>query len=90
MFRLPRNLIISMVVVLSTLSFPLTAFSDPIAIEYSLGFNDRFQLGKWTPLTVVLENRGRTTSGILEVIVTSGSEYLRNIHQTVYSMDVEL
>jgi hypothetical protein len=59
-------------------------------MEYSLGFNGYFQLETWTPLTIVLENRGRATSGTLEVIVTSGSEYLRNIYQTTYSMDVEL
>jgi len=59
-------------------------------MEYTIGFNDYFQLKTWTPLTIVLENRGRATSGTLEVIVTSGSEYWENIHTTTYSMDVEL
>ncbi|UCF55732.1 MAG: hypothetical protein JSW15_06305 [Deltaproteobacteria bacterium] len=38
----------------------------------------------------MLENRGRTTNGTLEVVVTSGSEYRRDVHDTTYSMDVEL
>jgi hypothetical protein len=59
-------------------------------MEYSLGFNGFFQLDKWTPLHVVLENRGRTISGTLEVVVTSGSEYRRNVNYATYSMDVEL
>ena len=59
-------------------------------MDYSLGFSDHFQLGTWTPLTIVLENRGRATSGTLEVLVTSGSEYLGNVHTTTYSMQIEL
>jgi hypothetical protein len=38
----------------------------------------------------MLENRGRTTNGTLEVVVTSGSEYRRDVHDSTYSMDVEL
>jgi hypothetical protein len=59
-------------------------------MEYSLGFNGLFSLNRWTPLTIVLENRDRTIYGLLEVVVTSGSEYRRDVHDTTYSMDVEL
>lgn len=59
-------------------------------MEHSLGFNGIFQLDKWTPLNVMLENRGRTISGILEVVVTSGSEYRGDVNYATYSMDVEL
>ena len=59
-------------------------------MDYSLGFNGLFQLNKWTPLNIMLENRGRTTNGTLEVVVTSGSEYHRDVHDTTYSRDVEL
>ena len=67
----------------------IPAFSASITMEYSLGFNGIFQLGKWAPLNIMLENRGRTTSGTLEVVVTSGSEYRRDVHDTPYSMDIE-
>ena len=72
------------------LFLPLPAWAAALSMEAALGFNGYFQLGAQTPLTVVLENRGRNTSGTVEVMVTSGSEYLRNIHQTTYTMDVEL
>jgi len=59
-------------------------------MEYALGFNGHFQLKRWTPLTVIFENRGRLLNGTLEAIVTSGSEYRRDVHQTTYTTDVEL
>lgn len=66
------------------------AGAAPLSLEYALGFNDTFQLGAWTPLTVVLENRGRATQGTVEVIVTSGSEYRGDIRETRHVMDVDL
>jgi len=69
---------------------PLPAISASLSMEYSLGLNGRFQLHTWTPVTVVIENRGRATRGILEVIVTSGSEYHQNVFQTTYAIDVDL
>ncbi len=68
----------------------IPAFSAPITMEHSLGFNGIFQLDKWTPLNIMLENRGRTTTGTLEVVVTSGSEYRGDVHYATYSTDVEL
>jgi hypothetical protein len=92
MHRLSGNLITYVLGLAILIAFflPLPAFSEALSIEYALGFNGYFQLKTWTPLTVVLENRGRATSGTLEVIVTSGSEYFGNVHQTTYAMDVEL
>ena len=69
---------------------PFPAFSASVGMEYSLGFNGLFSLNRWTPLSIILENRGRTIYGLLEVVVTSGSEYHRDVHDTTYSMDVEL
>ncbi len=66
------------------------ASAVPLLMEFSLGFNGRFQLNKWTPLTIVLENRGRPVKGKLEVVVTSGSEYRQDVQQTVYATNVEL
>jgi len=69
---------------------PFPAHSASVSMEYSLGFNGLFSLNRWTPLTIVIENRGRTIYGLLEVVVTSGSEYRQDVHDTTYSMDVEL
>ena len=72
------------------LAAPFPAYPAAVAMDYSLGFNGYFQLHEWTPLTVVLENRGRATSGTLEVIVTSGSEYQQDVYQSTYARDVDL
>jgi hypothetical protein len=64
--------------------------SASVTIEASLGFNGTFSLNKWAPIHVVLENRGRTIKGLLEVIVTSGSEFQGNVHDTTYDREVEL
>ena len=70
--------------------FTGTAISGSISMEYSLGFNGVFKLSSWTPLTVSLENKGPSFNGSLEVIVTRGSEYLRNVKSATYAVDVNL
>ncbi|CAB1057958.1 hypothetical protein D1BOALGB6SA_2714 [Olavius sp. associated proteobacterium Delta 1] len=59
-------------------------------MDYSIGFNGHFKLNSWTPLSVVLDNRGRATTGNLEVIVTSGSEYQGDVYRTIYTTEVDL
>ncbi len=83
-----RFLLFAFIVIIS--ATPPPAFSAPLSLEYSLGFNGRFQLHTWTPVTVVIENRGSATRGTLEVMVTSGSEYHQDVFQTTYAMDVDL
>ncbi|MCP4749853.1 MAG: hypothetical protein GY866_03080 [Proteobacteria bacterium] len=78
------------VLFLITLVFPFSALSATVDLEYTLGFNGIFQVKKWTPLSIVLENRGRPIDGLLEVVVTSGSEYGQNVRDTVYSTMVEM
>jgi hypothetical protein len=41
-------------------------------------------------LSVVLDNRGRAARGKLEVIVTAGSEYLKDVNRTLYTAEVDL
>jgi hypothetical protein len=65
------------------LGIALPSGSAGFSLNYSIGFNGHFQLNNWTPLSVVLGNRGRATSGKLEVIVTSGSEYKGDVYRTV-------
>jgi len=69
---------------------PSQAYCAALSLDHSIGFYGIFQLNNWTPLTVILENSGRTTSGVLEVIVTSGNEYDQNVFPAVYATDVEL
>ena len=59
-------------------------------MDYSIGFNGHFKLNNWTPLSVVLDNRGRAATGKLEVIVTSGSEYRGDVYRTIYTTEVDL
>lgn len=61
-----------------------------LSLEYFLGFDGHFRLGAWTPLRVVLENRGAPLRGVLEVVVTTGSEYYQNVHATTYAAPVDL
>ena len=72
------------------LLLPVSAYSAQIRMEYTLGFNGHFETGKWTPITIILENMGKSTKGSLEVVVTSGSEYRGDVHRTTYSAEVEL
>ena len=69
---------------------PLPSFSATISMEYFLGFNGYFKLNSWTPIAVVLENRGKSTRGNLEVIVTSGSEFRKDVYPTTYALEAEL
>ncbi|UCE53500.1 MAG: hypothetical protein JSV31_30390 [Desulfobacterales bacterium] len=69
---------------------PLPALSAAFSLDYALGLGGHFQLNAWTPVNVVLENRGRPTRGTLEVIVTSGSEYHQDVYQSTYAKDVDL
>jgi hypothetical protein len=83
-------MIIIIILILMAISIPLPALSAAISIEYSIGFNDHFQLNTWTPVTVFIENKGRSTRGTLELLVTSGSEYNQDVYQAIYAMDAEL
>jgi hypothetical protein len=76
--------------VLILLCIPLPAHTAGLSLDYVLGFNGHFQINKWTPIAVVLENRGRTIRGTLEVVVTSGSEYRHDVYQNTYAMEIEL
>ena len=59
-------------------------------LDYSIGFNGHFQLNDWTPLNIILDNRGRAINADLEVIVISGSEYEGTVYRNMYKADVDL
>jgi len=79
-----------LVLVLAVVCLPSPAAAAAFSMDAVVGFNGSFQLGKWSPLSVVVENRGRPVRGKLEVIVTSGSEYLGDVYPTVYATDADL
>ena len=88
MRRLIKNIILLFVWLVACIGLP--SYSAGFTLDISIGFNGRFQLDSWTPLSVILDNRGRTVSGSLEVIVTSGSEYKGDVYRTVYRTNVDL
>jgi hypothetical protein len=77
-------------VILVTVCTPVPAMPAAVSMEYFLGFNGHFKLNSWTPITVVLENRGKPTDGKLEVIVTSGSEFRQDVTPTTYALEADL
>ena len=83
-----KSIVIVFVLILPGIALP--SDSAGLWLDYSIGFNGHFQLNSWTPVNVVLDNRGRAINANLEVIVTSGSEYEGNIFRTIYSADVDL
>ena len=87
MRRLPKNIAFTFVLIVICIVLP--SDSAGFSLDYSLGFNGHFQLNNWTPLSVILDNRGVATYGILEVVVTSGSEYQGDVYRTIYSTEVD-
>jgi hypothetical protein len=83
-----KNIVSVMVVMVIFVALP--SFAAVYSIDCSIGFNGHFQLNSWTPISLVLDNRGPATHGKLEVVVTSGSEYQRDIYRTIHAADVDL
>ena len=88
MRRIFKNIILTFGLIIIGIALP--SFSAGFSMDYSIGFNGYFQLNNWTPLSVVIDNRGRPASGKLEVIVTSGSEYHGDVYRTAYTTEVDL
>ena len=77
-------------IVLMVIYIPLPSFAAVYSLDCSIGFNGHFQLNSWTPISVVLANRGPAINGKLEVVATSGSEYRRDVYRTIHAADVDL
>ena len=90
MTHTPASQLLYSMLLLLLLFWSFPASGATISLEAELGFYGHFQVHSWTPLTVLLENRGRAVNGTLEVIVTSGSELIGDIQSLTYTMDVEL
>jgi hypothetical protein len=70
--------------------FPAAPRAAGLFMDTTIGFNGLVQMNRWTPVTVVLENRGRSVKGTLEIRLTSGNEYRGDVFETSYTMDVSL
>ena len=88
MQRLLKNIVSAFVMIIICSALP--SYSAGFSFDFSIGFNGQFKLDNWTPLSVVLDNRGRPTNGNLEVLVTSGSEYQGDVYRTIYTTEVDL
>jgi hypothetical protein len=83
-----KKIDITFVLIIIVIALP--SYSAGFSLDFSIGFNGQFQLNNWTPLSVVLDNRGRIIRGKLEVLVTSGSEYRGDVYRTLYTTEVDL
>jgi hypothetical protein len=79
-----------LVLVLTAACLPLPAAAAVFTLDCTVGYNGHYQLNHWSPLSVVVENRGPAVRGKLEVVVTAGSEYLGNVYRSVYATDADL
>jgi hypothetical protein len=61
-----------------------------VDIQTVVGFSDTFRLGRWTPLTVVVANRGNDLVGQLEVQVTGGDQLQGSVSTTSHRRSLEL
>ena len=67
-----------------------SASAGPVDIQFALGFSEVFRLGKWTPLTVTVSNRGNDLRGQLEVVTKSGDELQGNLFGSLHRRTLEL
>lgn len=62
-----------------------------ITVSPVFGFNGVIRSGAWTPVSVVLENRGAPVyDGRLEITVTRGDEYRKDMYHNRYTTRVDL
>ncbi|MBF0280599.1 MAG: hypothetical protein HQM13_22585 [SAR324 cluster bacterium] len=87
MGHLKKHCLIFIITITTALS---SAAEAVILMESSIGFSDTFQVRKWTPFSVTLENRGKLIYGTLQIVVRSGNEYKKNLAESVYQQKVEL
>jgi hypothetical protein len=59
-------------------------------IQAVLGFSGTFRLGRWTPLTVTVSNRGNALVGRLDVRVADGDALRGDLYTTTHRRALEL
>lgn len=61
-----------------------------VDIQATLGFSNTFTPGKWTPLTVTLNNQGDNLSGYVEVWTRDGEDFRENLSASSYQRRIDL
>ncbi len=70
-----------------------TAWADEhlnVKTETRIGFKGIYQSGTWVPINIILENRGKSIRGILELLVTSGYAFRDNLQRSAYHESLDL
>lgn len=73
-------------------SRPQGALRPPgsLRMHYRFGFNHTVRVNAWAPLSVTLENRGDSVTGMVEALVFQGSDYEKNRYQTIHAAVADL
>ena len=61
-----------------------------VHLQSVLGFSDTFRPGRWTPLTVIVSNRGGEVDGHLEVLSSGGDEFREEVFEVIHRRRLEL
>ena len=69
---------------------PTSSPASPVGIQAVLGFSETIRLGRWTPVTVILSNRGSDLAGDLEIQAPGGDELEGDLFTTTYRRSLEL
>jgi hypothetical protein len=64
--------------------------SAAVDIQATLGFSNTFTPGKWTPLTVTLNNQGDNFSGYVEVRTRDGEDFRDDLSDNAYQRRIDL
>lgn len=59
---------------------PVQAVS-PLSVDVLVGFNGRFKAGHWTPVQIIVDNRGPRIEGVLRLEVVRGDAYRSSIER---------
>lgn len=87
-----------MLMLVALLGAPATPRAQPVPaagaalldLDVTVGFAGTFRLGRWTPVSVTVRNRGRDRSAEVQVQVRAGNALRDTLHTTVRLQQVDL
>ncbi len=62
----------------------------PLQMKLKIGFEDRYRIGTWAPLRVLLENQGRSIEGTLLIKLSREDILEQKYVETLYSIPITL
>ena len=69
---------------------PKPVGADEVNLQTVIGFSNRFRLGRWAPVTVIVENHGPDLVGQLEVTTTGGAAFFGGTYSTTHRRNLVL